>query len=207
MPRLSAATSVLRQQALFRAADEQAGYFTPKQAEAAGFSRRVQQHHARTGHWLHIEHGLYRLALYPETLEEGYVRLALWSRNSRDEPQAVMAFETAMAIHDLSDLAPSRTHLIVPPGFRKRPPAGVVLHKAEVPPTDLITRSGYRVTTPLRTLIDLAGSGVSPEHLHLGLKDALGRGLIRRRTFEQRLRDPALPRTVRDRLEAALANV
>ena len=49
-------------QTLFSVADEQAGYFTAQQAEAAGFSRRVQQHHAQSGTWRREGHGLFRLA-------------------------------------------------------------------------------------------------------------------------------------------------
>lgn len=56
---------------------------------------------------------------------------------------------------------PSRLHMIVLPTFRNPPPAGLVLHKATLPPGDIQRRSAYRVATPLRTLLDLAGSFTS----------------------------------------------
>jgi hypothetical protein len=42
-------------------------------------------------------------------------------------------------------------------------------------------RDGYRITRPLRTLLDAAASSLSAEHLAAAVRDALGRGLVRRR--------------------------
>ena len=58
------------------------------------------------------------------------VRLTLWSRDRNDDvPQAVVSHESALILHGLTDLFPNRTHLTVPPGFRKKAPPLVVLHK------------------------------------------------------------------------------
>jgi hypothetical protein len=134
--------------------------------------------------------------------DEQLARLTLWSRDQHDVPQAVVSNQTALRLYDLSDLAPARMHLTVPRTFRKVPPAGVVLYKATLEPCDGQVRPAYRVTTPLRTLLDLAGSGLSPEHLHAAVHDALDRGLVRRRALDERLE--ALPPTPRARLDAAL---
>lgn len=107
-------------------------------------------------------------------------------------------------LHDLSDLMPDRVHLVVPPGFRKKPPPGVVLHRAMLPAADIQNAAGYRLTTPLRTLLDLAASDLSPEHLHQGIREALDRGLVRRHKLEERLQDPVLGPGVQQRLQAAL---
>ncbi|MEF2279915.1 type IV toxin-antitoxin system AbiEi family antitoxin domain-containing protein [Deinococcus sp. YIM 134068] len=200
-------TTSQRRAALFAVADGQAGYFTAKQAEAAGYSRRMHTYSAQQGAWRHVGHGLYRLEQYPDTPHEPYVQLSLWSRDHQDEPQGVLGFDTALMLHDLSDLMPDRVHLVVPPGFRKRPPPGVVLHRGVLPEADLQPAQGYCLTTPLRTLLDLAGSDLSPEHLHQGLREALERGLVRRRKLEERLGDPTLDPTARRRLLAALENL
>lgn len=201
---ISSPTSGQRRAALFAVADGQAGSFTAKQAEAAGYSRRMHTYYVHLGEWRHVGHGLYRLEHYPDTPHERYVQLILWSRDRRDEPQAVLGFETALTLHELSDLIPDRVHLVVPPGFRKRPPPGAVLHQSVLPETDIQPAHGYRLTTPLRTLLDLAGSDLSPEHLHQGLREALERGLVHRRKLEERLRDPTLDPAARRRLQAAL---
>lgn len=196
-----------REDQLYATATAQAGYFTAKQATEAGYRQSLHSHHTTTGKWERVGTGLYRLRTLPLTPDDQYVRLSLWSRDQNDQPQGVFGFETAMALHDLSDLMPSRLHMIVPPAFRKPPPAGLVLHKATLPPGDIQRRSAYRVTTPLRTLLDLAGSATSAEHLHVGLAQALDRGLIRRRTLEQRLADPAIPLPTRRRLLVILEDL
>ncbi|OLV19233.1 hypothetical protein BOO71_0003490 [Deinococcus marmoris] len=168
-------------------ADEQGGYFTAQQAREAGYSAQLQAYHAKGSHWQRVSAGIYRLRHYPVPPHPQYVELSLWSRNREGTPQAVIGYETALALHELSDLMPSRIHLIVPPGFRKPPPRGVVLHTGIVPPGDLEHASGFQLTAPLRTLVDLAGSDLSPEHLHRALHEALNRGVIRRSTLERRL--------------------
>lgn len=47
-------------------------------------------------------------------------------------------------------------------------------------------RRGYRVTTPLRTILDIARSPrVSPEHLETAVAEALERGLVRRKRLRR----------------------
>jgi hypothetical protein len=68
----------------------------------------------------------------------------------------------------------------VPRGFRKRVPVGCVLHKANLAAHEVESRTGYRVTTPLRTLLDVADHPLSQEHLNAAVREALERGLVRR---------------------------
>lgn len=204
MGRASQHNAQARAQHLFALADAQAGYFTPKQALVAGYSRRLQHHYRASGAWLRPERGLYRLRDYPASDDEQLARLTLWSRDQQDEPQAVVSFDTALRVYDLSDLVPERVHLTVPSTFRKTPPPGVVLHKTPLEPGDVKTRTAYRITTPLRTLLDIAASDLSPEHLHAATRQALERGLVRRRALTERL--GALTPHARARLDAALAD-
>lgn len=192
----------LRSRALFLLADRQAGYFTARQARDLGYSGRLQHHHRHRGNWLEIDRGLFRLRDYPTTTDEELVKLSLWSRDLKGEPQAVVSHETALRLYDLSDLMPSSVHLSVPKGFRKTPPKGVVLHKISLVPIDVEARAGYRVTTPLRTLLDLADSPLSPEHFEAATREALERGLVRRRSLERAI--ATLEPTARDRLEHVL---
>jgi predicted transcriptional regulator of viral defense system len=115
----------------------------------------------------------------------------------------VVSHETALTVHELSDIMPAQVHLTVPPGFRKRIPPGCVIHKARLVPGDTETRAGYRVTTPLRTLLDMAESPLSQEHLDKAVRDALESGLARRRLLENA---PCSPQA-RQRLDRALAAV
>jgi len=177
-----------RAERLFEVADRQAGYFTARQAREAGYGYRLQHYHRERGHWLPVGHGLFRLDRYPEGENEDLVRLYLWSRNRDGEPQAVVSHETALRLHGLSDLMPDKVHLSVPKGFRKRPPRGVVLHKSDLSEAEAEDWNGFRVTTPLRTILDVARSReVSPEHLESAVREAVARGLVRRKRLREKL--------------------
>ena len=107
----------------------------------------------------------------------------------------MVSHESALVHHGLSELLPDRLHFTVPPKFRKLPPAGCVLHKGTLGPKDAEERAGFRVTTPLRTLLDVAAGGVSREQFDKAVADALARGLVRRTQLDAALkRLPALER-------------
>ena len=167
-------------QALYQIAASQGGYFTAAQARAAGYTYRQQHYHWSRGNWLRIDRGLFRLRDFPPGEREDLIRWSLWSRDQKGVPQAVVSHDTALTVHDLSDVMPERVHLTVPRGFRKRVPVGYVLHFASLAEEEIEPRPGYSVTTPLRTLIDVAGSALSQEHLDAAVKEALERGLVRR---------------------------
>ncbi len=177
-----------RAERLFEIADRQAGYFTAKQAREAGYGYRLQHYHRERRHWIPVGHGLFRLGRYPGGQNEDLVRLYLWSRDREGEPQAIVSHETALRLHGLSDLMPEKVHLSVPKGFRKQPQKGVVLHKTDVSEADAEDWDGFRVTTPLRTILDVVRSReVSPEHLESAVREAVARGLVRRKRLRGRL--------------------
>ena len=188
-------------QALYQVADAQGGYFTAAQARQAGYAYSQQHFHVERGNWLRVDRGLFRLRDYPPGEREDLIRWSLWSRNQKGLPQAAVSHDTALTVHELSDVMPARVHLTVPPGFRKRVPPGCVLHKGELASGDVEPRAGYRVTTPLRTLLDVAGSPLSQEHLDAAVHEALERGLVRRHQLES----TDCPPQARRRLDRALA--
>jgi predicted transcriptional regulator of viral defense system len=164
---------------LFAIASEQGGYFTAKQARAAGYDYPHLDYHLSCGNFLRVGHGLYRLSNWPPGEHDDLIRLTLWSRDRQDQPQAVVAQESALVLHELSDLLPTKTHLIVPPSFRKKAPRGVVLHKAALSTSDIAEGAGFRLTTPLRTLLDVTRGRTSQEQLERAVTEALTRGLVR----------------------------
>jgi predicted transcriptional regulator of viral defense system len=180
---------------LFSLAMEQSGYFTAKQALAAGYAYPSLEYHVSTGSFERVDHGLYRLASLPVGEHDDLVRLSLWSRNQKGEPQAVVSHESALVHFDLTELLPGAVHLTVPPKFRKAPPPGCVIHKASLSPMDTEERAGFRVTTPLRTLLDVAVDGISREQLEKAVDETLTRGLVRRTQLIEAVRkDPRFGR-------------
>ncbi len=170
---------------LLAIASQQGGYFTANQALSVGYTYRQQHFHRQRGNWLLIDRGLFRLRDYPSGPYEDLIRWGFWSRDRRGKIRAVVSHESALTFHDLGDVMPARLHLTVPRGFRKRPPGACVLHYATLADPDIERHEGFFVTTPLRTIKDVAEGDLSPEHLIKALHDALNRGLIRKMQLEQ----------------------
>ena len=82
--------------------------------------------------------------------------------------------------------------MTVPTSFRRNgaTPECLTLHYAELPDSDIATRTGYLLTTPLRTILDMAKS----------LLWIVERGLITRR----QVKGASIPEAVRLQLEALL---
>ncbi|MCH9624862.1 MAG: hypothetical protein S4CHLAM123_00240 [Chlamydiales bacterium] len=170
-----------RQNQLFEIADRQQGFFTAKQAEECGYVRSNFHLRLASGEWTQEGRGIYRLARYPVTDRSELVLWSLWSRNLKDVPQGVWSRETALDIHELSDVMPSKMHMTVPRGFRRRIeiPKVLCLHHANLEQYEIEERQGYRVTTPFRTLLDVfEAETVADNFLVQAVHQALERGLV-----------------------------
>jgi predicted transcriptional regulator of viral defense system len=167
--------------ALFEIVEQQQGYFTAKQAAEAGYQLGSQAHHVKSGNWVRVERGIYRLARFPQSDEEQLVIYSLWSRNRAGEPEGVYSHQTALSIHELSDVNPVKLHMTVPATFRRRAklPKILVLHCASLDEKSVEQRQGFAVTRPLRSIADLAATeSVSRDIVEQALSEGRQRGLI-----------------------------
>jgi predicted transcriptional regulator of viral defense system len=167
--------------ALFEMAEGQQGYFTAKQAADVGYQLGSQAHHVKSGNWVRVERGIYRLARFPQSAEEQLVIYALWSRNRAGETEGVYSHQTALSIHELSDVNPAKLYMTVPAAFRRRAkvPKVLVLHRANLDAKDVEQRQGFAVTRPLRAIADVAGAeSVSRNIVKQALTEGRRRGLI-----------------------------
>lgn len=191
---------------LYALAEAQQGYFTAKQAAAAGFDPRNHPYHVRAGNWVRERRAIYRLARFPPADRPDLVIWSLWSMGRKDAALGAFSHETALSIYELSDTMPAKLHMTVPAGFRRMAPIpkGLVLHRGSLSKEDVELRHGYQVTRPLRTLADLAEEGrVSPDILRQAAREALDRGLVR----ASAVRQAALRPSVRQTLERLLREV
>lgn len=192
-----------REKAILTVAEDQAGYFTAKQALIAGYSYRLQHYHKTAANWGEISRGLFRLTFYPNFPNEDLIRWSLWSRNREDLPQAVISHETALSVHELGDLMPEKIHLTVPPLFRKKTPPGCILHRSVIPPEQVEQRGGYSVTKPLKTIVDVAEAAISTDRLEQAVRDALHKGMLR---IQEIVRYP-MSSQAKDRLRIVVENI
>lgn len=168
---------------LFEIAADQGGYFTAQQAHEAGFSKDLIRYHARRGKFrvLRPRTGVYRLRDFPANSDDH-----LWAALAATGPEAVISHESALRLHNLSDVAPRHIDLWIPYTKRWLTPKsvgrGVRLHVARkwLRPDEIAVADGLRVTTPLRTLVDVAAADTNPRQVVLGIKQALERQWITR---------------------------
>jgi len=184
---------------LVEVASTQAGYFSAGQALEAGYSYPAQHYHALNENWLRVGRGIFRLPEWPSSPHEDLVRWTLWSGR-----KAVVSHESALAVHELGDVNPASVHLSVPPGFRAKA-VGVVLHRAIVDSAEKQEHSGFWVTTPLRSLIDISSGSLDLDQVVTAVVEALRRGLVTAKRLRARA-DAAGDRAAL-RIERALAAI
>lgn len=105
----------------------------------------------------------------------------LWSKNRQEIPEGIYSHDTALSLHELSDLMPSKLHLTVPKEFRRTTeiPKILTLHRAHLDISEVQEMHGVRVTRPLRTIVDLLRTGhVDRSQLKQAVDEAIRRGLI-----------------------------
>ncbi len=170
---------------LHRLAYSQDGYFTAPQAHKHGFSIQLLDHHIRSGRYERIRRGLYRLRGYPgssrEQVRAGWLTVGV--------ERALVSHESALELHELSDILPGSVHLLVDRRDRGiKPPAGVVIHTTgePPPPNEVMSIEGIRVTDPERAILDAAAAGTQPDQIELAVRQAIDHGLLTANALRQR---------------------
>jgi predicted transcriptional regulator of viral defense system len=184
-------------------AQAQQGFFTTKQAIRAGFSEKTHSYHVNAGNWIREHRGIYRLADFPTPERPDLTLWYLWSQDRQEIPEGTYSYDTALSLHELSDIMPSKLHMTVPKEFRRnsRIPEILVLHRANLDPSEVQEVHGVRVTRALRTIMDLLRSGhVDRSQLKLAVDEAIRRGLIARREIDRMPHDK-LQRSLRELAE------
>jgi predicted transcriptional regulator of viral defense system len=161
---------------LYETASAQEGLFTTAQAAAAGYYPQLLTKYLKNGRIIRVRRGVYRLVHFPPGDHEDLVVIWLWS-----ERAGVFCHETALAIHQLSDVLPAKAHLMLPGSWisrRLQVPAGVILHFSDLADIDRTWVGSVQVTTPARTVNDCAKAGVSPELVQKAVDEGIQRGLF-----------------------------
>jgi predicted transcriptional regulator of viral defense system len=157
--------------ALYHLAEQQAGYFTARQAAIVGFSGERLSDYSKNGRFQRVAHGVYRLAQFPSSRFEDL--FVAWLRCG---PKSTVSHESALALYDLSDVLPGEVHLTVPRSASRRR-RGIHLHTNRLSPNNVMKREGLRVTSVPRTIADVAKAGLSEDHVTRAIREALERGL------------------------------
>lgn len=161
---------------LFDIAEEQLGYVTTAQAEAAGVSRPALSKMVSRGVLQRMDTGVYRLVQYPPSPLELFMEAVLWPYGMR----GVISHESALSLYELSDVNPSKIHITVPSGFRiqRSVPSVYVIHHQVLEEHEVTTHRGIDVTTVPRAIRDCNDSGLGADLTSQAVKDALREGYL-----------------------------
>jgi very-short-patch-repair endonuclease len=164
--------------ALAELAGRQHGVATTEQLEALGFARSTIAHWAKVGRLHRLHRGVYAVG-HMAIAWEGRCLAAVLAR-----PDAVASHRTAAWIHGLLRSRPGTIHLTAP--TRQRLKRDFVVHFAMLEPDDCTTVDGIPVTSPARTVLDLAPDE-SRRDLERLLQRADDNKLLDRHRFEATL--------------------
>lgn len=132
-----------------RIATWQQGLVTMEQMRGLGYSARQVERGVERGELLRVRRGIYLLGqlLLPYSQEAAAVLVC--GRG------AVLSHRSAAHLYEMLESAPGPFHVTVPSG-RCRRHHDVVAHESPLQPHEIRERHGIPVTSPVRTLIDLA---------------------------------------------------
>lgn len=138
--------------AIVRLATEQQGMVTWSQLRAAEMSRDAIRSHVDSGWLLRRQRSVYQLGAFPGPF--GAEMAALLACG----PRAVISHWSSTHVFEITRRAGTVVDVSTLHGIARRR-AGIRPHRAtSLPACDVVVKHGLRVTTPARTLLDLAAS-------------------------------------------------
>jgi very-short-patch-repair endonuclease len=153
-------------------AASQYGVIARDQALSFGFSRRMIERRTASGAWEVVLRGVYRVAAAPRSARQFATAATLWSA-----PEGLVSHDTAGVLWRLEGIKASQTHLTLP-ATRRLTSSRLVVHRArDLLPVDVAYLGPIRLTSPLRTAIDLAAL-VDAATLEIAIESALRRRLF-----------------------------
>lgn len=153
--------------------------FTRKEAVRLGATHSMIQRRLDAGRWERIHPGVYRLAGVPEWWRQSLRAACLACKGTASHRSAAALWKLAGFEERVVEVSVRRgrsCHL-----------CGIVAHEVRgLPAVDITMLHGIPVTTPARTIIDVA-SAATPEALEIALDDALRRNLVSTPRLQWRL--------------------
>jgi len=160
-------------------ASSQWGLLTTPQARSLGVTAAQLARFAEHGALVRLQHGLYVVAGVPfdrhRSLQAAWLaldpRVPAYERiNTPGVP--VVSHASAAELHGLGDIEADVLEFTVSSRKQSRR-EDVRIHRGHVPKTDWTQTAGLPVTTPARTVADLAAAGIDGGHLAVVARDAI----------------------------------
>ena len=161
-------------------AEQNDGLVTANQARAIGILDSVLSRLTQREKLERVARGVYRIPHYPADRLSQYREAVLWARASHGPENIALSHETALAVYGISDMNPSQVHITVPKGarLRRQRPKWIVIHRGDLPPTDVTTHEGLPVTTVAKSVLHVANETGRFGLARQAIKDARKEGYI-----------------------------
>lgn len=162
--------------AIFEVAADHHGYVTVEQAKALDVSPKTLHAMVRRGTLERVSTGVYRVAAIPPSVRAEFMEACLWPRSVL----GVISHDSALVLHELSDVNPAKIHITVPRKHRivRAVPPLYVIHHAELGAGEVEFVDGIPATSPLRTITDSSRAHLGPSLIEQAVADGVRRGLF-----------------------------
>lgn len=171
-------------------ADAQRGYFTRAQAASEGVDDMRLQRAVHNGSIKRLDHGVYRITGAGQDPHQA-IRVA-WLRLSPDEsprertqrPHLWVSHRSAARLLDLGVVAADVPEFITDRRIQARTDVVLRIRSGGLERSEWMVFDGFAVTTPTRTVADLAADRMDGGHLGRIASDAIERGMTSREELE-----------------------
>ena len=155
----------------------QNGRVTTRQLRERGFGNSSIENGIRAGHLFRVHHGVYIVG------HRAPSRLGAWhGAVLACGPAAVLSHRCAATLLGIRDGVGPRIDVTVPSSGRRRP--GIAVHRARLLPFEIARWSDIPVTSPNRTMVDLAHELIDPEQIEWAMRELQFRRLYDRVLLE-----------------------
>lgn len=158
--------------ALLRTASRQHGAFARDQARDCGLTRSAIRHRRSSGRWEEAVEGVYLVPGSPRTWQQKLIAAVFAAGTG-----ACVSHRAAAALWVLPGFRRGPVEVTRPRGRHEGSPAGTVHESRVLPPQSIRVRDGIPVTSPARTLFDLA-SVVPAKRVERAVDNALSARLV-----------------------------
>ena len=171
--------------ALMDVAVDNGGYLTPALMAPYGVPAIELRKMVSRGTLQSAAHGVYRVPSLPIDRYDEFILATLWAAG-----RGVISHDSALFVHELCDINPTKVHLTIPTTYRISRAGGerYVIHHADLTPSEISKIDAVTLTTIRRTLVDVVGE--APAYLvRQAVTTARRRGAIRQEEHDRLLRN------------------
>lgn len=162
---------------LWGVALDQHGYVTSRDATRLGINVVELGKLASRNQLERLAYGIYRFPQLPVTPLGSYMFATLWANG-----RGVLSHDTALDLHELCDINPTRIHLTVSTDHRYKPSRKggelYVVHKEHLDPAEVTNHEGIPIVAPATAIGQAIRSGVQSHLVNQAIETARGRAAI-----------------------------